>query len=152
MKLLSVLLAIFFTACAIKEPKMEILQGGCDVKEIKKDIGIVLDFDIVDDEIAVIGGESEYKKVYPDISDYLKICILKYTGACLYPWECMKKPSKIFNVHIESIFYDKRSDRFVAVYTIEGKEFIVKRSFKTLEEFLRYLSSQIGRYILSKSS
>ena len=149
------LFLVFFllAGCSVKESNLVLLDSQCRVERVNDDYGVLFEMDVAGDELPVIGeGESEYKKVYPDMGDFLKSCIVKYSGACLYPWSCEKKPKKVFEVKIESIFYDKKSGMYVAIYSIDQSEFTLKRKAGDLTSFLRYLASQIGRYILSKSS
>jgi len=85
-----------------------------------------------------------------DPSSFLTSCAAKMLGGCVYPWECRKKPKKIYHIKIEEFYYDRQWSKIVLIAQIDHKEFCIKEKVKSdpLRSALaayKKLITQIGR-------
>lgn len=147
---------LLFLGCSIKQKEFRYLSLQQCQKAPWKDVGVAdveLPDYFIDDrfpyrENGVLGYLEERLARNP--SFFLTNCAAKMLGGCAYPWECEKKPKKIYRIKIEEFYYDRQRNKIVLIAQIDHKEFRIEKEVRSdpLHSALiayKKLITQIGR-------
>ena len=155
-KLILVVCVLFFWGCSIKQENFRYLSLQQCQKTPWKDVGVAdveLPDYFIDDrfpyrENGVLGYLED--RLARDPSSFLTSCAAKMLGGCVYPWECRKKPKKIYHIKIEEFYYDRSKDVVILIASEDHKEYLIKKRvngdpLKSAFDAYKELIAQIGR-------
>ena len=156
MRLFLIAALLLAAGCSIKPQSYRYVSLERCHEAPKRDLGlyeIELPDYFIDERLPYKEGERLgylEQKVAREPREFLSRCAAKALGACLYPWDCEKKPAKILRVRIDEFYFDRAKGEVVIVAAAGGQRYRVAQPVEddpvaaALRAYRRLLA-QIGR-------
>ena len=130
------ILFLLFSGCALKEPQFRYFSlQECTIAPWS-DRGVYeveLPSYFIDDRLVYKKGDKLgylQEKLARDPQRFLSECAVRELGACLYPWECDKRPKELLHIKIEEFFYDVPRNRVVLVALVNHRRYDIEEPVK----------------------